>query len=154
MNMTGTGKVSINAPLELVWRYLMDPDVLAKCIMGCEKLESVGERKYHADLSIGIASVKGRYDASIELKDVREFKGYRLIVHGEGAPGFVEAEGIIDLVADEDGVTTLSYEYTANVGGKVAAVGQRMLGGVAKLLIGDFFKKIKRQIDQAERTTA
>ncbi len=120
--------------------------MLAECIMGCKKLELVEEGKYRADLTVGIAAVKGKYDATITLADVQAPASYKLIVHGEGGPGFLDAEGQLRLTSLDDGKTALFYSYNAEVGGKVAAIGQRMLGGVAKLIIGDFFsKKIKKR---------
>lgn len=150
--MNGNGQLQLKEPVSLVWNQLMDPDVLTECIVGCEKMELIDSHKYHAGLAIGIAAVKGKYDATIELADIDEPNGYRLIVHGEGTPGFVDAEGIIKLSSDPDGGTVLSYDYTATAGGKIAAVGQRMLGGVAKLIIGDFFKRLKKQIEKAGAT--
>ncbi|HHY67096.1 MAG TPA: carbon monoxide dehydrogenase subunit G [Alicyclobacillus sp.] len=150
--MNGTGEISLGASVNEVWIHLLDPDVLAKCVIGCDRLESTGESTYHADLSIGIAAVKGKYDATIALADVEELKGYRLIVHGEGPPGVVDAEGVIRLSVDGEHQTILSYEYTANVGGKIAAVGQRMLGGIAKLIINDFFKRMKKEIERTSRS--
>lgn len=150
--MNGSGVIELNAPIHEVWNKLMDPDVLSECILGCNRLERVEEGKYRADLAIGIAAVKGKYDATIALVDVQAPRSYKLVVHGEGAPGFVDAEGIIELTENGEGKTALSYTYTAEVGGKVAAIGQRMLGGVAKLLINDFFKKIKKEIEKAQQS--
>lgn len=150
--MNGSGVIELNAPINEVWNNLMNPDVLAECILGCKRLEQVEEGKYRADLAIGIAAVKGKYDATISLVDVQAPNSYKLVVHGEGAPGFVDAEGVIDLTENDEGKTTLSYTYNAEVGGKVAAIGQRMLGGVAKLLINDFFKKIKKEIEKAQQS--
>lgn len=150
--MNGQGSLELNAPIEQVWSKLMDPEVLAACIMGCKKLELIDEGKYRADLSVGIAAVKGKYDATIALVDVQEPQSYKLIMHGEGAPGFLDAEGLLRLTPIDEGRTALSYNYTAEVGGKVAAIGQRMLGGVAKLIINDFFKKIKKEIETNQQS--
>ncbi|MGF9710595.1 SRPBCC family protein [Paenibacillus naphthalenovorans] len=150
--MNGSGEISLNAPIDQVWNKLMDPDVLAECIMGCKKLELVEEGKYRADLTVGIAAVKGKYDATITLADVQAPASYKLIVHGEGGPGFLDAEGQLRLTSLDDGKTALFYSYNAEVGGKVAAIGQRMLGGVAKLIISDFFKKIKKEIENDQQS--
>ncbi len=150
--MNGNGQLKLKEPVALVWSKLMDPNVLTECIVGCEKMELIDTNKYHAGLAIGIAAVKGKYDANIELADIDEPNGYKLIVHGEGTPGFVDAEGIIKLISEPDGGTVLTYDYTAAAGGKIAAVGQRMLGGVAKLIIGDFFKRLKKQIEKNSET--
>jgi carbon monoxide dehydrogenase subunit G len=145
--MNGNGAIELKAPIDLVWSKLMDPEVLAECILGCKKLELIDEGKYRADLAVGIAAVKGKYDATIALVDVQAPNSYKLVMHGEGAPGFMDAEGLLNLTSVDEGRTALTYNYTAEVGGKVAAIGQRMLGGVAKLVINDFFKKIKKEIE-------
>ncbi|QHA93091.1 carbon monoxide dehydrogenase subunit G [Bacillus sp. N1-1] len=151
--MNGKGKLSLNAGIERSWQVLMDPNVLEGCIMGCEKLELIDENKYEAELAMGIAAVKGRYSSTIELTDLEKPKHYKLIVKGEGGPGTVEAVGNIDLVAEDETTTTLHYTYDAEVGGKVAMIGQRMLGGVAKMLIQDFFKKFKKELESTKQHT-
>ncbi|MCL6594350.1 MAG: carbon monoxide dehydrogenase subunit G, partial [Alicyclobacillus sp.] len=103
--------------------------------------------RYRASLTVGVAAVKGHYSATIELTDVQPLQSYRLLIHGEGGPGFVDAQGQVQLHPTEAG-TALHYTYTADVGGKVAAVGQRMLGGVAKLLVGDFFRRLQKAVDR------
>lgn len=150
--MNGNGSIELRAPIEHVWNKLMDPEVLSQCIMGCKQMVLIEEGKYRAELSVGIAAVKGTYDATVSLTDVQAPKSYKLVVHGAGAPGYVNAEGLIQLSELDGGKTTLTYDYTAEVGGKVAAIGQRMLGGVAKLIINDFFKKLKKVIENAEQT--
>ncbi|WAH38011.1 SRPBCC family protein [Alicyclobacillus dauci] len=149
--MNGSGSVLLSGSIEQVWSKILDPNVLAKCIIGCESMEPLEDNKYHANISIGIAAVKGKYDAIIQLADIKPHEGYKLIVHGEGAPGHVDAEGVIELT-ESDGKTTLTYSYTAAAGGKIAGIGQRMLGGVAKLIIGDFFKRLKKEIELSERS--
>lgn len=150
--MNGNGQVELSGAIQRIWGKLLDPDVLSNCIVGCQALKSIEDGKYRADLSIGIAAVKGKYDATIELADIRELEGYKLIVHGEGATGYVDAVGLIELHPFDDGKVGLTYQYTADVGGKIAAVGQRMLGGVAKLLINDFFKRLKKEIERCEQS--
>ncbi|URT68979.1 SRPBCC family protein [Cytobacillus firmus] len=146
--MNGEGNIQLNGNLDKVFSSLLDPEVLKNCIMGCKELYKQETNMYVADLSVGVAAVKGKYDATIRLTDLEPPHSYKLIVHGEGAPGFVDAEAAIHLVSVDDENTELRYTYEAAVGGKVASIGQRMLGGVAKLIIKDFFKKIKRELDK------
>ncbi|MCM3568466.1 carbon monoxide dehydrogenase subunit G [Neobacillus mesonae] len=146
--MNGEGAIQLNGKVETVFTSLLDPEVLKNCIMGCNQLNKQGDNVYVADLSVGVAAVKGKYDATIRLTDLTPPNSYKLIVNGEGAPGFVEAEAEIQLVQVDDQHTELRYTYEAAVGGKVAAIGQRMLGGVAKLIIKDFFKKIKKELEK------
>jgi len=146
--MNGEGSIQLNGKIGTVFTSLLDPEVLKNCIMGCNELTKKEDNTYVADLSVGVAAVKGKYDATIFLADLQPPNSYKLIVNGEGAPGFVDAEAEIQLVPIDDENTELRYTYEAAVGGKVAAIGQRMLGGVAKLIIKDFFKKIKKELEK------
>ncbi|GIO19555.1 carbon monoxide dehydrogenase [Oceanobacillus oncorhynchi subsp. incaldanensis] len=146
--MDGKGSIKLQGNKETVFASLLNPEVLKNCIMGCKELNQQEENVYQVDLSVGVAAVKGKYDATIRLTDVEAPESYRLIVHGEGGPGFVDAEAEIQLVTVEYNKTELNYTYEAQVGGKVASIGQRMLSGVAKLIINDFFKKVKKELEK------
>ena len=146
--MNGKGSIKLQGNRETVFTSLLNPEVLKNCNMGCKELIQQEENVYQVDLSVGVAAVKGKYDAAIRLADVNAPESYRLIVHGEGGPGFVDAEAEIQLVDVDDNKTELKYTYEAEVGGKVASIGQRMLGGVAKLIINDFFKKVKKELEK------
>ena len=148
--MNGDGNIQLNGNVETVFNNLLDPEVLKSCIMGCEELQKQWDNVYLANLSVGVAAVKGKYDATITLSDLEPPNHYKLIVHGEGAPGFVDAEADIYLTQLDEENTELRYVYEAAVGGKVASIGQRMLGGVAKLIIKDFFKKIKNELEKVD----
>ncbi|MGD6875692.1 SRPBCC family protein [Bacillus infantis] len=148
--MNGKGSLTLDAGIEQSWDVLLDPAVLQKCIMGCTKLELVKDNLYEADLSVGIAAVKGKYSSIIELADLQRPSFYKLVVKGEGGPGSVEAVGNVELVPGDENTTQLNYTYEAEVGGKAAMVGQRMLGGVAKLIIQDFFKKLSKELKRVE----
>ena len=144
--LTGGGNVELSATPEAVWKLLLDPDTLASVVPGCESLERQGEDKFIAQVTIGVAGIKGKYDAEIELRDMVENTNVRLVGKAFGALGFGNGEGLVSLKPLDDGRTILSYSYQANVGGKVAAVGQRMLGTVTRLLIGQFFRGFERRL--------
>lgn len=144
--LTGEGSVELSAPPATVWDMLLDPDALAAVVPGCEKLEQAGEDSFTAEVVIGVAGIKGTYSAAIDLKDKVEPQSVRLVGKASGALGFGEGEGRVTLEDLGNGRTRLSYSYRANVGGKVAAVGQRMLGTVTKLLIGQFFRGFDRRL--------
>ncbi|MDQ1005151.1 carbon monoxide dehydrogenase subunit G [Neobacillus niacini] len=147
--MEGKGKLNLPAGIEQSWDVLLDSEVLKRCIMGCKKLELVEENKYEADISMGVAAVKGDYSSTIELANIDKPKSYRMIVKGEGGPGSIEAVADINLESVDENTTVLHYTFEAEVGGKVAMVGQRMLGGVAKLVIKDFFSKFGKELKKA-----
>lgn len=144
--LTGEGEVELSATPEEVWRLLLDPEELAAVVPGCERLEQTGEDSYSAEVTIGVASIKGVYDARIELRDKQEPSSLRLVGRASGALGFGRGEGRVRLEAVGSDRTRLTYSYRADVGGKVAAVGQRMLGTVTKILIGQFFKGFERRL--------
>ena len=144
--LTGEGSVELSAPPAEVWKLLLDPDTLAAVVPGCEALTQESEDRFTAEVVIGVAGIKGVYSADIELRDKQEPHSVRLVGKASGALGFGQGEGRVTLDAVGDGRTRLTYSYRANVGGKVAAVGQRMLGTVTKLLIGQFFRGFDRRL--------
>jgi 2-furoyl-CoA dehydrogenase large subunit len=143
--LRGEGEVMIPAPPAEVWRRLIDPAELAAIVPGCERLQQAGADRYIAEVMIGVAGIRGLYSAEIELKDKQEPASVRLVGKATGALGFGAGEGIVRLVP-ADGGTRLTYRYSADVGGKVAAVGQRLLGTVTRVLIAEFFAALQRRI--------
>jgi carbon monoxide dehydrogenase subunit G len=139
-------KVVLNGTPEQVWDLLMDPTVLAECLPGCEKLEVQGPDSYVAHLSLGVAAIKGKYQGRIETTEKQPHSHYKLLIQGEGTPGWVKAQMAIDLAAQGD-ATELAYNVDAQVGGLVASVGSRMLTGVAKMMLTDMFKQVGKQLE-------
>lgn len=139
------GQVTFDAPQETVWRVLLDPAALKAAIPGCESLTATAEDEYDAALKLGVAAIKGNYAAKVKVVDKQPPESYRLSVSGSGGPGFVNVEGRMKLAAD-GGRTAVDYHFDIQVGGMVAAVGQRMLGGVAKMMMGEFFKALQKQL--------
>ena len=145
--LRGSGDVVLSAPVDEVWRRLIDPNELAAILPGCRDLQQTGPDKYSARIVIGVAGIRGTYDALIELHDKDEPRSVRLVGRASGALGFGTGSGLVTLTAELDGSRTrLHYDYAADVGGKVAAVGQRMLGTVTDYLIGQFFNALERRI--------
>ncbi len=142
------GSHEFDLPRETLWEYLMDPDVIAKTIPGCEEMRAVGEDTYEARLSIGIATVKGVYTSTIQLLDKVPPERLTIKMEGKGARGFLNGEVHIALEA-QDGKTLMRYTAHNQVGGAIAAVGQRIVGSAAKMLIRQGFKALEKQI--AER---
>jgi len=137
--------VTIAAPPSEVWRRLVDPVELARIVPGCKTLQQVGPDRYRAEVMIGVAGIRGLYAAEIELTDKQEPVSVRLVGEATGALGFGAGEGVVTL-APQDGGTRLTYAYSADVGGKLAAVGQRLLGTVTRVLIAEFFGALERRI--------
>lgn len=143
MKLAGTYK--FNATQEKVWEVLTNPRHLEKAIPGCEKLEELEPGKYDATLKIGIAAVKGTYKGMAQVADPQAPDKYRLIVEGGGGPGFVKGEALIEL-SYQNQTTIVSYQGEGQVGGLIAGVGQRLISGIAKMMVGQFFKQIGNEL--------
>ena len=135
------GSYDIAAPRDRVWAAFLDPEQLRQAIPGCEKLEALGNDEYKATMKIGVAAVKGTFEGKVKLSDKKPPESYKLAVEGSGAPGFIRGETVITL-SDSDGGTRVSYVADAQVGGLIAGVGQRMLGGVSKMMADQFFTRM------------
>ena len=114
---------------------------------GCERLEEVRPDTFEATLKLGIAAVQGTYIGSVQLLDKTPPSHYRMMVDGSGTPGFVKGEATIDL-EEKDGETVLTYSADVQVGGLIANVGQRMISGVAKMIVNQSLKKLAEEIAQ------
>ena len=143
MKLNGTQ--TFPAPRQKVWEFLTDPQQLAKCMPGCEKLETVGENEFSGVINIGIAAVKGVYNGKVKLEEMRSPTHYKMLLDGKGRQGFIKGTGTIDL--EEQGAqTSLTYSGDVQVGGPLASVGQRMIDGAAKMMIGQFFTAMEAEI--------
>jgi 2-furoyl-CoA dehydrogenase large subunit len=143
--LRGEGDVMISAPPAEVWRRLIDPVELAAIVPGCERLQQTGPDRYTAVVMIGVAGIRGRYAAEIALTDKQEPASVRLVGKASGALGFGSGEGVVRLTPAGAG-TRLTYSYRADIGGKVAAVGQRLLATVTRVLIAEFFRSLERRV--------
>lgn len=128
------GEFTFDAPQEEVWETLQDPEVLAKVLPGCEKLELVGENAYEGALKIKVGPVQGLFKGKINLSDIQPPDSYSMDVDGRGAPGFVKAKAQVSLSSSGQG-TTMTYTSDARVGGRIASVGQRLLDSSAKAIV-------------------
>jgi carbon monoxide dehydrogenase subunit G len=134
-----SGNAVLDAEVGRVYQALTDPTTLAAAIPGCERLELVAPDVYDMVVTVGVGSIKGTYKGRVELADRAEPRSFTLRASGAGAPGTVSAECRMLLVDEADGRTRVEYDADAVVGGVVGGVGQRMLGGVARKLAGQFF---------------
>lgn len=129
----------IEAPRDIVWRGLNDTDILQKSIPGCESLERVSETEFNAVVSAKVGPVKAKFKGNVHLSELNPPESYRISGEGKGgAAGFAKGGAWIKLSEDGD-ATILSYDVDADVGGKLAQIGGRLLEGTSKKLAGEFF---------------
>lgn len=147
------GTHTFDAPRERVWRALLDPDVLARTLPGCEKLERVGENEFRGALNVQVGPVKGQFQGTLVLTGVRPLEGYHLKLDGKGPAGFMNGEGDLRLT-DAGSGTALAYDIDSQVGGRVAAVGQRLLESSAKSITRQGLEGLARELAAMGETEA
>ena len=143
MKLNGTW--SFSADQDQVWKFLIDPEQLAKCMPGCEKLEQVGQDEYAGQIKVGLAAVKGVYKGTVKIDEIRPPVHYKLTLDGKGRQGFLKGTGTVDL-DDQGDSTVITYSGDVQIGGPLASVGQRMMDGAAKMIVGQFFKAMEGQM--------
>jgi uncharacterized protein len=139
MAMTMTGEATLPAARSRVWALLNDPDVLKTCIPGCQSLERAGDNGFAAVAKVKIGPVTATFKGKVELSDIVPDVGYTISGEGEGGiAGFAKGGAKVSL-ADAAGGTLLRYDVEAQVGGKMAQLGSRLIDGVAKGMAEKFF---------------
>ena len=141
------GNYTFEAPREEVWAALNDPEVLARTIPGCQRLDQVGENEFESTLKVGLQAVRGVYNGKVRLDNLVAPESYEIHVDGKGSNGFLKGAGSIKLRTD-GAHTILDYGGEAQVGGTIASVGQRLLDGAAKTLINQSLKALAAQIEE------
>ena len=138
------GSHTINSPRETLYQLMIAPDVIGRCVPGCQSLEALEDGSYKMTMKAGVGSIKGLFTGMIRLDEIHEPEHYKMIVEGKGSPGFVKGEGSLDLI--EQGQQTLvNYTGDVSVGGTLASVGQRMVLSAAKMMAGQFFAAIEAE---------
>jgi carbon monoxide dehydrogenase subunit G len=143
MQLTATYAFPI--PVARVWDLLMDPDVIAACLPGCQKFEPIGEDEYRVVMHAAVAAIGGSLGGTVRIADKQPPHSYRLIVDGSGTPGFAKGESLVTLRETPAGAD-VSVEATITVGGLVAQVGQRLLGVTGKTMMDRFFNCLKSKL--------
>lgn len=146
MSMEITGEYRIPAPQERVWQALNDPQVLKACIAGCQQLERIADNEFAAIVSTKVGPVSATFRGSVNLSELEPPNGYTLVGQGQGgAAGFARMKARVGLKPDA-GDTVLSYAAQAEIGGKLASVGSRLVQSVARKNADDFFSAFARQL--------
>lgn len=142
------GEETFDAPVDALWRALNDPAVLQKCIPGCKEMIPEGEDKFKLILNLKVASVGGSFEGAIALSGKQPPAHCKIAVSGSGTLGHGNGDATFSLAAAENGAK-MSYAGEGEIGGLVAGVGQRILKGVAKHLIKQFFTALRRELAAA-----
>src|SRR6202043_4023255 len=141
MAMVMNGEVQLPAARELVWAKLNDTDALKASIPGCETLEKLSDTEFQAVATVKVGPVKARWKGKVRLSDLDPPNGYRISGEGDGGvAGFARGGAKVSL-SDKDGGTLLSYDVEAQIGGKLAQLGQRLINSAARKTADDFFEK-------------
>ena len=144
--MDMTGEFRIPAPRDAVWRALNDPEVLKQSIPGCETVEKTSDIEFVAKVTAAVGPVKARFGGKVTLADIDPPNGYTISGEGQGgAAGFAKGGAKVSLV-DDAGGTILRYQVSAQVGGKLAQVGSRLIDGVSKKMAEEFFNRFAAQV--------
>jgi hypothetical protein len=135
------GTAQLPFPPARAYELMQDPVVLAKAIPGCDGLEKSGEGEYRLKMKMMLASLSGAFEGKVRLTDPQPPSSFRMVVEGSGKIGFMKGEGVLRLT-EKDGGTEVAYDGDAQVGGTMAAVGQRLIDVSARMLIRKFFESL------------
>jgi carbon monoxide dehydrogenase subunit G len=139
VKISGTSRLSV--PPERAYEMMQDPEVLAKAMPGCESLEKIGPDEYRMKMKMAMASLSGAFEGKVKITEQVPPTSFKLLVEGTGKIGFMKGEGLLKLSAAEGG-TDVAYDGDVQVGGTMAAVGQRLIDASAKMMIKRFFEKL------------
>ena len=139
--MDMTGEYRITAPQKKVWDALNDPDILKQCITGCEEVQKVSPTEFTAKVQARVGPVSARFGGKVTMTDLDPPNGYKISGEGQGGvAGFAKGGAEVRLTPDGD-ATKLTYKVTAQVGGKLAQIGSRLIDSTARKYADDFFAK-------------
>ena len=148
MDMQGSRHLAVTQ--QQAWDALNDPEVLKLCIPGCDRVEAAGENQYTVGMAVKVGPVAARFNGKIQLVDVLPPNSYTLVFEGQGgAAGFGKGQAKVDLAPAVEGAgCELAYTAHAQVGGKIAQVGQRLVDGVARSMSEEFFRRFDEEMQR------
>ena len=142
-----TESYTLPVPQQRAWEALNDTDILRASIPGCDSIEADGENAYALSMSASVGPVKARFKGRMQLTDIDAPRAYTIVFEGQGgAAGFGKGNARVMLEAEGDEATKLTYEAHAQVGGKLAQIGSRLVDGAARKIAGEFFKRFGEQL--------
>jgi carbon monoxide dehydrogenase subunit G len=149
-----TGEQLIPAAQQEVWKALNDPEVLKACVPGCESITLVNENEYQVQMTAKIGPVSAKFRGRLSLSDIKPPHSYSLFFEGQGGPaGFAKGAAQVKLTSPTADQTKLSYDVKANVGGKLAQIGSRLIDAAAKKVADEFFSNFNKRMSSAAEAT-
>ena len=140
------GRVTLPAPIQLVWRALNDPEILRQCIPGCEEVQQISPDEMHARVLLRMGPVRARFTGKVKITDIKPLEGYTLNFEGSGgSAGFAKGSSVI-MLTEVDGNTQLDYTAHASVAGKLGQIGGRLIDASSKQLADQFFTNFKNAV--------
>jgi carbon monoxide dehydrogenase subunit G len=136
-----SGSQVLPVPPQRAYEMMQDPEVLARSMPGCESLEAIGPGEYRMKMKMAMASLSGAFDGKVTIADPSPPDSFRLLVEGTGKIGFMKGEGLLKFSPQGEG-TEVTYEGDVQVGGTIAAIGQRLIDSTARMMIKRFFDKL------------
>ncbi len=153
--MKMTGEEIIAAPRRVVWDALNDPEVLKQCITGCEEIKKKSDTEFEAKVTAKVGPVKASFIGAVKLSKLNPPRSYVISGEGKGGvAGFAKGGATVQLSDTADGQTKLSYDVDAQVGGKLAQIGSRLIDSTAKKMAADFFKKFNKVVSERAQPAA
>lgn len=145
--MDMTGEYRIAAPRQKVWEALNNPEILRASIPGCESLEKLSDTEMAGKVSAKVGPVSAKFAGKVTLSELDPPNGYRIGGEGSGgAAGFAKGGATVKLTDDGQGGTILTYKVDAQIGGKLAQIGSRLIDGVARKMADDFFSRFSEAV--------
>ena len=152
--MKMTGEEVIAAPRQAVWDALNDPEILKQCITGCEDVKKKSDKEFEAKVIAKVGPVKASFVGDVKLSKLNPPRSYVISGEGKGGvAGFAKGGATVRLSDTGDSATKLSYDVDAQVGGKLAQIGSRLIDSTAKKMAADFFKKFNKIVSQSSEET-
>jgi carbon monoxide dehydrogenase subunit G len=147
MSMNFSGERVLGVGVAAAWAALNDDAILKRCIPGCETLQRSEPDLIEATVALSIGPVKARFKGKVRFEDVQPEQGYRMVFEGQGGvAGFSKGTAVVRLSAQDDQRTLLTYDASAQVGGKIAQIGSRLVDAAAQKITGEFFSRFEKEL--------
>jgi carbon monoxide dehydrogenase subunit G len=147
--MEMTGEQLVPAPQDKTWQALNDPEVLKACVPGCESITLTGENQYEVVMVARVGPVSAKFKGKLALSDIKPPSSYSISFEGQGGPaGFAKGGAKVNLTSENAHQTKLTYAAQANVGGKLAQIGSRLVDAAARKVAGDFFRNFNQKVGE------